>query len=114
MINDPSWPAGGRFSVEVVPERDTVRVVPAGELDLLTAKELDERLYDLRGAGFARIVLDLRRLAFLDSTGVRLIVVHDGLARENGCAFALIGGPPPVQRVFEVCGLLDRLTFLEP
>jgi anti-sigma B factor antagonist len=100
------------FRVDVCPERDRVRVAPVGELDLACAGMLDARLRELRDAGFDWLVLDLRRLEFIDSTGIRVVVAHDTLARRDGSRFSLIGGPPGVRRAFELCGMLERLDFL--
>ena len=102
------------FWVELEPRREAVRVVPVGELDMATAGELAAKLEELRNAHFSRIVLDLRRLRFVDSTGVRLILAEHDRARGNGHEFALISGPPAIQRVLSVCGLLDQLPFCSP
>lgn len=99
------------FCVDIHPERELVRVAPAGELDLATAPKLEIELQELRDSGFLRIVLDLRGLTFMDSSGVALILREDALARANGHDLALIAGPPAVQRVLGLCGLLDRLSF---
>lgn len=104
-------PRSARFRVDLYPERDCVRVVPVGELDVATADELATKLHELREVGFHRIVLDLRELEFLGSAGLQLLVVEDRLARRDGHEFTLIAGPPAVQRVIEVCGLLDHLRF---
>lgn len=102
------------FCVAVHPERELVRIAPAGELDLATAPELQSQLDELRDSGFDRIVLDLRKLTFLDSSGIALILREDRLARRNGHDFSLISGSPAIQRVLAVCGLLDHLTFQGP
>jgi anti-sigma B factor antagonist len=99
------------FRVEVHPERDSVRVVPVGELDIATVGEIDARLRELNRAGFRRFVLDLRRLTFIDSCGVRLVLTWHAAARQNGVDFLVLEGPPAVQRVFQVAGLLDQLSF---
>ncbi|HEV7804266.1 MAG TPA: STAS domain-containing protein [Solirubrobacteraceae bacterium] len=99
------------FRVDVHPERMVVRVAPAGELDVTTASQLECQLHELRDSGFDRIVLDLRRVTFLDSTALALILAEDRRARERGHAFTLISGPPAVQRVLEVCGVAGRLRF---
>lgn len=108
---DRSLQTGAPFRVDVHPERDCVRVVPVGELDVGTAEELDATLRELREAAFARIVLDLRELEFVESAGLRVIVVASRLARRDGHDLALISGPPAVQRVIEMCGLLEQLHF---
>lgn len=94
------------FRVDVHPERDTVRVAPVGELDLATASLLEEQLHELRSAGFEHVVLDLRELTFIDSSGIRVIVAEHRFAEDTEHEFSLLSGPPAVQRALEVCGLL--------
>jgi anti-anti-sigma factor len=100
------------FRVDVHPERETVRVVPVGEIDMATVGEVDERMRDLRNVGFRHFVLDLREVRFMDSSGLRLILGWDAHARGNGISFELIKGSAGVQRVFEVAGVLDDLPFV--
>jgi len=99
------------FRVDVHPERAVVRVAPAGELDLSTAAELEAELAQLRDSGFERVVLDLRKLTFMDSAGVKLLLAEDRSARAVGHDFSLISGPPPIQRVLEITGLDRYLRF---
>lgn len=96
------------------PQRDAVRVVPGGELDMANAGALQAQLDELRAAGFAHVMLDLRQLTFMDSSGVRLIFREDRRARSAGHRFSLIAGSPEVQRVLTVCGLEERLDFGDP
>ncbi len=56
------------FRVDVHPERDVVRVAPAGELDLTTVCVVDGQVANLRAAGFGQLVLDLRAVSFMDTT----------------------------------------------
>jgi len=91
------------FRVDVHPERDVVRVAAVGELDLLTVAQLQTQIDELREAGFERVVLDLRQLTFMDSTGVALILEEDRIARSSGCEFSIISGAPAIQDVLEVC-----------
>jgi anti-sigma B factor antagonist len=100
------------FRVDVHPERARVRVEPIGEVDLATADVLQQQLRELRESGFDAVVLDLRRVTFLDSTGIALILKEDRLAREAGLEFTLISGPPAVQRVLGMCGVVDELRFV--
>lgn len=106
---DPPGQPGPPFRIDVHPERDAVRVVPVGELDLATASLLEEQLHELRSAGFDHVVLDLRDLAFIDSSGIRVIVAEHRFAETTEHEFSLRSGPPPVQRALEMCGLLGVL-----
>jgi anti-anti-sigma factor len=59
------------------------------------------------------LVIDLRDLSFMDSTGVRLILQAMDTADRHGASFVLIKGPEAVQRALEVVGLAEQLTFVE-
>jgi anti-sigma B factor antagonist len=102
-------PSPAPFDVEVRPDRDRVVVAPSGEIDLSTVDVLRTRIEELEAAGSTRLVLDLRRVSFLDTTGLRLIVEQ---ARRPDVDLSLIAGEPPVQRIFEITGLLDSLPFV--
>ena len=99
---------------EVEPSREYVRVAPVGELDLATADKLREEIDGLRSAGFKRLILDLRPVRFIDSSGLRLVLEIDAAARSEGWSFSLIQGPPSVQRLFEITHLVERLGFTDP
>jgi len=101
------------FRVDVHPERDVVRVVPVGELDLATAGVLEHELHELRSAGFDRVVLDLRELTFIDSSGIRVVLAEHRFADTSNHEFSLISGPPAIQRALEICGLLGLLDVNE-
>ena len=109
---DPTAPRPGGLHVDVRRDGDAVIVALAGELDLATVGELERAMQAARDAG-AGVVVDLRRLSFMDSTGLRAIVLaHEELDRA-GQKLAIVRGPGPVQRVFELTGLEQRLTFLD-
>jgi anti-sigma B factor antagonist len=101
------------FRIEVEPSRDVVRVVPVGELDLATTEKLRQEIDRLHEAGFNRLVLDLSRLRFMDSTGLRLVLEVDAGSRADGWTFSLVRGPAAVQRLFEVTNLAQRLDFVD-
>src|SRR4051794_41154323 len=102
------------FRVEVEPERDVVRVCPIGELDLGTVEEVRAQLVELRSSGFSRLILDLRRTTFLDSTGLRLAIDENAASANDGYSFVIFAGPPAVQHAFEVSGLASQLPFVDP
>jgi anti-sigma B factor antagonist len=106
-------PSVEAFACTVEPEGEAVRVVPSGSLDMLTAPLLEARLREVTEAGSRRVVVDLRRLDFIDSTGLRLLLARDALARQDGFAFALIPGSPTIQRVFELTQTRDLLPFVD-
>jgi anti-sigma B factor antagonist len=101
-----------RFHVDVEPERDVVRVCPSGDVDLATVGDIRERVDELTTAGFRRVVIDLREVTFLDSTGLRLVLDLDAASRSDGWELAVIEGSAAVQRAFEVTGLRQHLPFI--
>ena len=88
---------------------------PTGVLDLSGATILEAELDRLAAdPELAGIVLDLRGLEFLDSSGLRLVVLADMQAREAGRRFSLIRGNETVHRVFEITRMSQRLDFVDP
>ena len=98
---------------EVVRGDDTATVRPVGALDIATVPVLDEQLAELRDAGLHRLVLDLRGLYFMDSTGMRCVLKYDAEARNDGFSIELIRGSRAVQRVFELTGTDAHLPFVD-
>jgi anti-anti-sigma factor len=99
------------FGVDVERSGNAATVAPWGELDIATVRVLEDRLDELRQIGCASVVLDLRQLEFIDSSGVHLALQQHALAQLEGHSFELIAGGRSVQRVFEILGLLDTLPF---
>lgn len=104
-------PTPGGLTIASVLDGSTVRVVLQGELDLSGAQKMEEHMASVDQEAPKRVVVDLSGLAFIDSTGLRLLLQADNLAREHDYELLLRPGPPAVQRVFEVTGALDVLRF---
>jgi anti-sigma B factor antagonist len=93
----------------------TVAIVrPVGELDLSGAAVLESELDRLaEEPELGAVVLDMRELEFMDSSGLRLVVVADMKAREAGRRFAIVRGHETVHRVFEITRMSERLDFVD-
>jgi anti-anti-sigma factor len=59
----------------------------------------------------ARLVLDLSGLTFIDSSGVHILMSLFRRAGRLKIEFAIVPGPPAVQRIFDICELTARLPF---
>jgi anti-sigma B factor antagonist len=103
-----------QFQIDVRRERESARVLPIGELDLATVGRLDRALGELRGDGVRRVVVDLRGLTFMDSTGLSLLLRWGHDADRDGFDLALVHGGRPIRRLFELTGAEGRLTFVDP
>ena len=100
------------FSRPVEPDRDRVVVRPSGELDLTTTGVVDRELRELAGAGFDRLMVDLRGLTFMDSSGLALLLQWARTAREDGIVLELYPGAPDVMRVIDLAGVRDALPLV--
>jgi anti-anti-sigma factor len=93
---------------------DVAVVALTGELDVAGAALLEHELSRVAADHDAKgLVLDLRELDFMDSTGLRLVVLADDRARAEGRHLTLVRGKPDVQRVFEITRMTDRLDFVD-
>ncbi len=88
------------------------RVRPSGELDVATAPTLERALQAIELTGARRIILDLRDLSFMGSTGVHLLLRANQRALANGHELGLIAGPLGVQRALQLTATLQRLPFI--
>ena len=109
MSGPAPTPGSLRISSELID--GTVSVSVEGELDLANAAELEARLVAVDAEAPARVVLDLAALAFVDSTGLRVLLQADSRARERGYELALRAVTPTVLRVLEMTGALDVLRI---
>jgi anti-anti-sigma factor len=89
------------------------RISLSGELDISSAARVEDELSSLQAQSPKMLVLDLRELEFMDSTGLRLIVRADEAARAGGTRFVIVRGPEAVQRVFQIVGLDTRLEMAD-
>jgi anti-sigma B factor antagonist len=87
-------------------------VSPAGEIDLATVDLVREAVERESEAG-DDIVLDLRGVGFMDTSGLRYVLELNERAGSEAFGFRIIRGPRAVQRVFEVSGLESRLVFVD-
>jgi anti-anti-sigma factor len=96
-------------------EDGTVAVVSLrGELDLGAVPSLEPELERLAGEpGLETVALDLRGLEFMDSSGLRLVVLTEQRLRGAGRRLALVRGPQSVHRVFEITRMAERLDFVD-
>ena len=101
------------FSVEVREEAGATVLVVTGELDLRTSPELEDRLTRAFDAGAELVILDLRQIEFMDSTGLRVLLSAHQRAHESGRRFALVKGADQVERVLTLTGVRDLLTVVD-
>jgi anti-sigma B factor antagonist len=108
----PIVPAPGNFDIAVQRQGSALVVAPVGEIDMATVglvRDAVERDHD----GQAPVVLDLRGVEFMDTSGLRYVLELSEQAAEQGFGLRLVRGGTTVQRVFEVSGVEGRLPFVD-
>jgi anti-sigma B factor antagonist len=89
-------------------------VALAGELDLSGAGVLEHEIERLSAEpGVETVVLDMRGLEFLDSSGLRLVAMAERRLAADERRLALVRGPETVQRVFDITRMTERLDFVD-
>lgn len=107
----PSAP--GELTVASSTEGQTATVALTGELDIATAPALERKVAEIGDDGTTVLVLDLRKLSFIDSTGLRAVLgIADG-ATERGVRPVVVRGPDAVHRVFTLTGAERELTMVD-
>ena len=103
--------ASSQFEVHGVVCDGQHTLLLTGELDIASRPALGAALAEACTDGTTALVLDLRKLTFMDSTGMSALLVAKKLCAEHGCDFCVIPGQARVLRVFAITGLLDRLNL---
>jgi len=91
---------------------ERVVVMPAGEIDLATAPRLDAALQRAVNAGCAGVLLDLDKVGFIDSTGLRTILGARELCRDRGQRFEVTEGSGQVRRLLAITGVGAQLDVV--
>jgi anti-sigma B factor antagonist len=101
--------------LEIITERREGQTFVAlvGELDIATAPRFEEGLAEVERDTPGTLVLDLRRVEFIDSTGLRAVIAADERARSAGRRLVIVRGPAAVERVFSVTQLDQRLEIID-
>ena len=89
----------------------THTLVLSGELNHRSAHVLEAEIDRVCEEGVTAIIVDLRGLTDIDSTGVAVIAFRSGLCRRRGYEFTLIPGSAAIHSAFEEAGMVDLLPF---
>jgi anti-sigma B factor antagonist len=89
-----------------------VRVALRGELDLEHAYTFDEEMRRVEGTRPPCLVLDLRHLSFLDSSGLGRLLAVNRRARRERRRLLLVRGPAAVQRLLAITAVADHFHIV--
>jgi anti-anti-sigma factor len=99
-----------RFGLQTTARGPVALITLEGELDMLATAELESELHRVSDEVIA---LDLRGLLFLDSAGLRTIMVARDRLEDEQRRLVLVRGCQAVQRVFEITRTTERLEFVD-
>ena len=105
--------ATSRFSCRSVPMRDCVLVVPTGELDIASVPHLDRSLR-LAADAHHDVVLDLRELDFIDSSGGHLLIAAHRRIGRSGGRLLVVRASGEVAWLMRLLGIDRELELIEP
>jgi anti-sigma B factor antagonist len=96
-------------SLDMTPgDRATIRC--EGDLDIVTAEEVKQRLATAVESSDGIVTLDLRDVGFVDSSGLGALVAVHHYARANGANLVVRSAPDHVRNLFSLTRLDDLLT----
>ena len=104
-------PSPRPLDVDVESRNGVARLALNGELDMASAQQLSEWIEWAEHDGAATIMLDLRGLSFIDSSGLRALIQAHDRANSNGHQLLLVAATEAARRLFEMTGtkhLLDE------
>lgn len=100
------------FTVDSQRVADTLRVTVSGELDAFTETELVHAVQDaLADTDAARVVLDLTQVGFIDSSGLRALLLCRDNAQRHDLPMALTVNDGPVPRLLHLAGVTEWFFY---
>jgi anti-sigma B factor antagonist len=101
------------FEITAVRDPESATVTLSGELDIATVPRVEEVIDTTLTGEVQTLTVDLSPLGFVDSSGLRLFIVLDQRASEEGWTLRLIRPSAQVLTVFRVSGVEENLPFVE-
>jgi len=102
------------FDVRIDARDGIASIALSGELDMATVPLLEGHLARLDGVEVTDIRLDIRDLAFLDSSGLHALIAARDLADTNGQHLSFVGASGRARRLFELTGTRGVLADPTP
>jgi anti-sigma B factor antagonist len=84
-----------------------------GDIDALTSGEVTEYLNECIMQGEAKLIVDLNRVDFMSSAGLRVILGAVKKCRSNNGDLVLVAPQPGVARVLKMSGFENILNCFE-
>jgi anti-anti-sigma factor len=109
-VLEPSSPA---LEVRVEERAESIRLELCGELDIDTKLKLKRELVLAEASGPKTILIDLRRLTFMDSVGLGVLLGALRRSRTGGWRLVLVKGPEPIEQLLLITGVRNLIEVVE-
>ena len=103
-----------QLHVEIRYAADRVILTLTGELDMASAPMLQSAVEGADLDARELVVLDLKGLEFIDSTGLRVLLDFNERCGGDSGRLRVIAGAPAVERLLDIVGLRERLPLITP
>ena len=103
-------PSVGQLVIGHTREDSRHTLVLRGELDLVTAPGLEDKVAALCLEGARELVLDMRQVVFMDSSGLRTVLASMDMCRAHGCELMVVPGSA-ARRLFEITGVINDVPL---
>ena len=104
---------GGLLTVRVKHDGEELLVRASGELDLSNAIVLEGELRRAIATRPSEVILDLSAVTFIDSTGLRMLLLMAKHSRNNGDRLSMRRGSESAERAIERAGLDSLLPLVD-
>jgi anti-sigma B factor antagonist len=101
------------FAVSVSERASVATMEVLGEFDLACRDRFDFHLGFVLSGDPDHVVIDLRGLAFIDSSGIQLLLNADAASRQDGFRLWIVAGEGQVKQTLEICGATELLPLCE-
>lgn len=101
------------FSLQVERNGEAILLAASGDLDLAATEPAEAEIRQAESEGVTLLVLDLKGVDFIDSSGLRVLLLAADRAAQAGRRFVVARAGGQVKRVIEMTGS-DKLFELAP
>lgn len=101
------------FEIDADWDGETVRLATKGELDLATSPQLEQEMRAILARGARQVTIDLSGLTFVDSSGLRVLIVLHERSKRDGWELALLAPSEQARAVFRISGAEEHLPFVD-
>jgi anti-sigma B factor antagonist len=103
-----------RFSFDLSQTPSAALITLAGEFDVVCADSFKRRFAEATEEEPAKVVIDLRDITFIDSTGLALLLSVNEMSQDRGFALTIVSADnSPPSKIFRMTGMHNVLPLVD-